>query len=361
MTSDYAQILARMQERYRELAGGEADDASDIGIRLKVLAGEAARLAQRLENLEKQAFPQTAEGEALTLHAQQRGIERKEAVKASGSLRFGRDAPLWYDSPIPAGTVCAAPGGEIRFVTTEDAVLKAGSYEVDVPACAETGGRSGNASAESITVLVTPPEGILTVENPLPFTGGTDAENDEELRQRLLLSYRNIPNGTNAAFYREQALKVPEIRSVSVIPCENGLGTVGIYCAASGSAPPKEVLDALAATLDELREITVQVSVKPCETVEVDLFVTVTTGDGYTAQQVKESCEEALRSYFASLSIGQAVLLAAAGDALYHTDGVSNYAFQTSLCRDTAMTAKQLAVPGSLVVSIQTEGSDDGD
>ncbi len=361
MTSDYAEILARMQEKYRELAGGEADDASDIGIRLKVLAGEAARLAQRLENLEKQAFPQTADGEALTLHAQQRGIERKEAVKASGSLRFGRDAPLWYDSPIPAGTVCAAPGGEIRFVTTEDAVLKTGSYEVDVPACAETGGRSGNAFAESITVLVTPPEGILTVVNPLPFTGGMDAESDEELRQRLLLSYRNIPNGTNAAFYREQALKVPEIRSVSVIPCENGLGTVGIYCAASGSAPSEEVLDALAATLDELREITVQVSVQPCELVEVDLFVTVTTGDGYTAQQVKESCEEALRSYFASLPIGQAVLLAAAGDALYHTDGVSNYAFQTSLCRDTAMTEKQLAVPGSLVVSIQTEGSDDGD
>ena len=361
MTSDYAEILARMQEKYRELAGGEADDASDIGIRLKVLAGEAALLAQRLENLEKQAFPQTADGEALTLHAQQRGIERKEAVKASGSLRFGRDAPLWYDSPIPAGTVCAAPGGEIRFVTTEDAVLKTGSYEVDVPACAETGGRSGNAFAESITVLVTPPEGILTVVNPLPFTGGMDAESDEELRQRLLLSYRNIPNGTNAAFYREQALKVPEIRSVSVIPCENGLGTVGIYCAASGSAPSEEVLDALAATLDELREITVQVSVQPCELVEVDLFVTVTTGDGYTAQQVKESCEEALRSYFASLPIGQAVLLAAAGDALYHTDGVSNYAFQTSLCRDTAMTEKQLAVPGSLVVSIQTEGSDDGD
>lgn len=361
MTSDYAEILARMQEKYRELAGGEADDASDIGIRLKVLAGEAARLAQRLENLEKQAFPQTADGEALTLQAQQRGIERKEAVKASGSLRFGRDAPLWYDSPIPAGTVCAAPGGEIRFVTTEDAVLKTGSYEVDVPACAETGGRSGNAFAESITVLVTPPEGILTVVNPLPFTGGMDAESDEELRQRLLLSYRNIPNGTNAAFYREQALKVPEIRSVSVIPCENGLGTVGIYCAASGSAPSEEVLDALAATLDELREITVQVSVQPCELVEVDLFVTVTTGDGYTAQQVKESCEEALRSYFASLPIGQAVLLAAAGDALYHTDGVSNYAFQTSLCRDTAMTEKQLAVPGSLVVSIQTEGSDDGD
>ena len=361
MTSDYAEILARMQEKYRELAGGEADGASDIGIRLKVLAGEAARLAQRLENLEKQAFPQTADGEALTLHAQQRGIERKEAVKASGSLRFGRDAPLWYDSPIPAGTVCAAPGGEIRFVTTEDAVLKTGSYEVDVPACAETGGRSGNAFAESITVLVTPPEGILTVVNPLPFTGGMDAESDEELRQRLLLSYRNIPNGTNAAFYREQALKVPEIRSVSVIPCENGLGTVGIYCAASGSAPSEEVLDALAATLDELREITVQVSVQPCELVEVDLFVTVTTGDGYTAQQVKESCEEALRSYFASLPIGQAVLLAAAGDALYHTDGVSNYAFQTSLCRDTAMTEKQLAVPGSLVVSIQTEGSDDGD
>lgn len=356
MTKQYEEILARMQAEYRALAGGDADDASDIGIRLKVLAGEAALLAENLEELKKQAFPQTAQGGALTLHAQQRGIVRKPAGKAFGTLRFGRDAPLWYDSPIPAGTVCASPGGGARYATTEDAVLKAGELIVEVPACAELGGRGGNASANSVTVLVTPPEGIVTVKNPLPFVGGTDEESDENLRERLFLSYRNIPNGTNAAFYREQAMQVPEIRSASVIPCENGAGTVGIYCAAAGGAPPAEVLQALADTLNDLREITVQVAVHPCETVAVKIYAIVIARDGYTAAQVKESCEEALKGYFASLSIGDAMLLAGAGNALYHAEGVKNYSFQTNLCRDTAMTEKQLAVPGTLVISVQTEG-----
>ncbi len=40
MSETYESILSRMQDRFQELAGFPADDASDIGIRLKVLAGE---------------------------------------------------------------------------------------------------------------------------------------------------------------------------------------------------------------------------------------------------------------------------------------------------------------------------------
>ena len=40
MSETYESILSRMQGRFQELAGFPADDASDIGIRLKVLAGE---------------------------------------------------------------------------------------------------------------------------------------------------------------------------------------------------------------------------------------------------------------------------------------------------------------------------------
>lgn len=44
------------------------------------------------------------------------------------------------------------------------------------------------------------------VENPEGFSGGQDAETDDELRSRLLESYHAVSNGSNAAYYRRLAL-----------------------------------------------------------------------------------------------------------------------------------------------------------
>ena len=49
-----------MQQRYEELTGIPADEASDIGIRLRILAEQLELLYQQLEEEKKQAFAQTA-------------------------------------------------------------------------------------------------------------------------------------------------------------------------------------------------------------------------------------------------------------------------------------------------------------
>ena len=215
----YEQIVERMREEFCDEAGFEPQESSDIGIRMRVLAGEIFSLWNGLEYWKRQAFPDTAIGVYLENHAGQRGLTRRKAVCAQGSLTFSRSTALWYDTEIPAGTICATAGENgIRFVTTEDAVLAAEALSVSVPARAESGGQAGNAAADTVCVLVTVPEGIEAVENPQPFTGGLDGETDEELRARLLDSYRTVPNGTNAGFYRDQALRHEGVLSVGVIP-----------------------------------------------------------------------------------------------------------------------------------------------
>lgn len=57
MSETYESILSRMQGRFQELAGFPADDASDIGIRLKVLAGELFSACTNLDWLKRQVFP----------------------------------------------------------------------------------------------------------------------------------------------------------------------------------------------------------------------------------------------------------------------------------------------------------------
>ncbi len=357
MSYEYNAVLERMQSRFAALAGYAADDASDIGIRLKVLAGEIVNLGTALSWVKTQMFPETATGESLDRHAAQRGITRKAAVPASGALTFTRNRVLSYDVPVPKGTVCATPGlGGVRMVTTEDGVLSQGAISVTVPAATETGGSAGNTAAETVTVMVTPPPGVNDVTNAQPFTGGADAESDEELRKRLMESYRNIPNGTNAAFYRDVALSFEGIYSVGVVPRAEGNGTVALYLAGKGAAPGEELLARVKAELDRLREINVDVTVQPAELVPVKVVVYVSPREGYSMETVRAACKESLARYFASLSIGEPFLLAAAGEAVYHTPGVKNYAFDDYFCADTAMEATQLAVAGEFTVAQQTGG-----
>ena len=66
-------------------------------------------------------------------------------------------------------------------------------------------------------MLVTAVGSVDGVENPEGFSGGQDAETDDELRSRLLESYHAISNGSDAAYYRRLALAQDGVASVQVI------------------------------------------------------------------------------------------------------------------------------------------------
>ena len=70
--NSYEEILQRMEEAYEQKSGCKVADVSEVGLRMRVLAGELYRLETSLDWLERQAFPQTASGEQLDLHGAQR-------------------------------------------------------------------------------------------------------------------------------------------------------------------------------------------------------------------------------------------------------------------------------------------------
>lgn len=349
----YEGILSRMQERFSALAGYSADDASDIGIRMRVLAGELYSLTAAVEWIKRQAFAQTAQGEELDLRAAERGLTRKPAQIAAGSLTFRREKPLWYNAVIEQGTVCAT-AGQMRFVTTEQAVLKTGQTEVTVPARAETGGRSGNAAAGTVTVLVTPPPSLESVTNLQAFAGGQDAETDAALRERLLRCYADLPNGTNAAFYREQAMKIDGVFSAGVVPQENGAGTVNVYLGAQGTAADAETVRLAQERIDALREIGVKVHVASAQTVSCNVSVRILQKAGIAYEMAEAAVKEAAKDYFSSLGVGDGVLTAALGARLFDAGVLRNYLFLSNSTLDRPMRNNQLAVLGT--VSVQSWG-----
>ncbi|MBQ1381135.1 MAG: baseplate J/gp47 family protein, partial [Ruminococcus sp.] len=110
-----------MKENYTQQRGEDFDEAGDIAIRLKVLAGEIYNMQTTVEWLKRQLFPSTATGEFLDRFAAQRGLARNPAVKARGQLKFSVNEQKTTAVTIPRGTVVSTDSElPVRLYTTED-------------------------------------------------------------------------------------------------------------------------------------------------------------------------------------------------------------------------------------------------
>ena len=244
----FEQILQRMEAEYEEKSGGKVEDVSEVGLRLRVLAGELHRLGASLDWLERQAFPQTATGAQLDLHGAQRGVARRAASHATGTVSFSRYLPLSFDLVVPQGTVCATSGEPVvEYETIQDAVLEAGDLTVNVPVRAVVAGAAGNAAAGYVTTLVSAPTGINYASNQEAITGGRDPEEDDTYRRRVLDSIVRGGSGANAGYYQEIALAQPGVTLAQAVPRAGGAGTVTVYLWGEGVAPSGEVIAAVQA------------------------------------------------------------------------------------------------------------------
>lgn len=120
----------------------------------------------------------------------------KDAEKAIATVRFTADEAPVADIIIPLNTTVETEDG-VGFVTTEEGVLLAGNTTTaDIPVIAVVAGSSGNVRVATITSIVTAISGISTVTNAIPATGGTDAESEDEQRDRFKRHTTNLARCT---------------------------------------------------------------------------------------------------------------------------------------------------------------------
>lgn len=339
-----------MREEYKAKSGWVPEEVSDLGLRLQVLAGELCRLHARLDWLQAQAFPQTAVGKQLELHGGQRGIARRGAERAKGSLTFSRYLPISFDILIPKGTVCASYGEEaMEYETTEDGILFAGQVKTEVPAQAVEGGSRGNAAASYINTLVSEVNGVNYVVNTQPFTGGSDPEEDEAYRGRILEAFAKIENCGNAWYYQRVALEQEGISSAQTVPREDGPGTVTVYVWGQGAAPEEEAMEALGSRLNQLREVGVTVTVKAAAAKKVNIMASLKMRPGASFAQAKERAGKALSSWFAGLDVGQPVYLGDISRVLLEDPAVAKVVFNGTT--DTETAAGAMPVLGTAVLN----------
>lgn len=316
----YEELLAAFADR----AGYTPEDSCDLSVRLYAVAAQIQALFIQADWVLDQSFPQTAQGEYLERHAAMRGLSRTAATKAAGKLRFSVETPPAVDLTVEAGTVCMT-AEEVRFETTGSVTLAAGALYADAPAEAVKAGSFGNAPTGAVSILTACPVGITACTNPAPFAGGGDEEDDTALRARVLESYQRLPNGANAAFYEQEAMRHTGVAAAAAVGRARGIGTVDVYVAGVAGLPEAALLEEIAVDLQEKREIAVdlQVLAPSAETVDVSAEIAVEDGAEYAA--VRTAVEAAVGGLFTGRLLGKPVRLAELGNQIYSVPGVENY------------------------------------
>lgn len=160
-------------------------------------------------------------GEYLDRLAFLHRIIRNAATHATGEVTFsGVDG-----TDIPLGTIVNAPTTSdeqptVSFATTEVGTIAGGS--VILPVIATETGTLWNIAASSITTLEDSITGVTDVTNAAGFSSGSEIEDDESLRQRVLEKIQTPQAAGSAGDYERWALEESAIGAATVTPQFNG-------------------------------------------------------------------------------------------------------------------------------------------
>jgi uncharacterized phage protein gp47/JayE len=194
---------------------------------LRVLAWCMAGLAYSLYGyadwIARMGVPFTAEDEFLYAWAALIGVYPKGATAATGTAIFvGNTGRL-----LPSGTALTRQDGT-PYKTTADGTVDASS-RLTVPIAAVVAGDFTNDDGGTLISIASPIVGINSNGITGLCTGGADAETQDALRTRMLLKYREPPQGGAEIDYVEWALQVPGVTRAWCDPLALGPGTVSVY------------------------------------------------------------------------------------------------------------------------------------
>lgn len=341
-----------MKQKYCEESGAAFDEASDIAIRLRVLAGEIYSAQAELEWVKRQLFAATATGEYLEYIGAQRGIVRKPAAKATGKLVFSVNDPRDTRIVIEEGAIVATTDGNpVRICTTEEKSIPPYGTSVEVEAEAELAGFQGNIANHCEMIPVSAGLDADVITNTTAFTGGEDEESDEMLRERIRRAFISQPNGMNAAYYEQLALSLNEVKKVCVLNRARGVGSVGIYVATQSGGVSATTLETLRDLINSRGCIDLDFIVENATAATYDLNVTVSGKTGYSAAEIRAQVTGAFEEYLSHLPIGGTLYLSELGRCLLNTGCLYNYVFSNTML-DKVADASQYHSPGSVTIEV---------
>ncbi|ENY8941423.1 baseplate J/gp47 family protein [Clostridioides difficile] len=225
LTEDEEAIHERMLSNFQDISTLEGDFIYDA---TRPTAEEVAQLKQLgLQNNLKIAFPQTSYGTYLEWLGECKGVFKNQPTKSVGMITFTGVQGTIITKGTIVTTVATDEKQSIEFELLETKIIEENEI-VDIKAECRITGTIGNVSQNTVTVLLGSISGVKSVTNKEDFKGGTDIEDEEHFRERVLVAEQEDKlSGANSDYIR-WAKEVAGVGYAYVVPEWNGAGTVKV-------------------------------------------------------------------------------------------------------------------------------------
>ncbi|MDI9609014.1 MAG: baseplate J/gp47 family protein [Candidatus Verstraetearchaeota archaeon] len=267
-------------------------------------------------------------GQATVFTPSEYGLSGRRLTWRSGGRKpdprtvFKIDYTAFQQIRIPkntkVSTVSTTPEDAKVFLTTEDGVLlpaEGGRWECDVSVVCTVPGKKGNVPAGAITIMPQPVVGVEYVINKGDISNGSEAETDEELRERARHALEFAAKATPSSL--DSALKsVKGVNSILIDEMPGGVpGIVRVVVDGGDESEIRRVID-------ETRAAGIRVEFLRPKIVHIDVSMTVIIEAPSDPGRILRDVEASVRGYIASLKIAEDVLYSKIIASCLAVDGV---------------------------------------
>lgn len=300
LETDAETIKAEILTGYEQASGRTLAAGDPVRLFLLSLASIIIQQRTTINQAAQQNLLTYAQGEYLDALGALLSVERLEESRAVTTLKFTLSQALATVYTIPAGT--EVTNGTVTFATDHDLDIPKGELSGSVTASCTVPGEVGNDYlAGQVTTIVKPMTFVAKAENVTITTGGSEAESDASLAERIRLA----PNSFSVAGPEKAYVYHAKSVSSSVIDVSvtsPSPGEVDVYVLLSGGVLPqeetlKQISDYL--TDSSIRPLTDYVKVLAPQAVnyELELHYWIGREDSSRAEQIKADVTAAVEKY----------------------------------------------------------------
>lgn len=300
LETDAETIKAEILTGYEQASGRTLAAGDPVRLFLLSLASIIIQQRTTINQAAQQNLLTYAQGEYLDALGALLSVERLEESRAVTTLKFTLSQALATVYTIPAGT--EVTNGTVTFATDHDLDIPKGELSGSVTASCTVPGEVGNDYlAGQVTTIVKPMTFVAKAENVTITTGGSEAESDASLAERIRLA----PNSFSVAGPEKAYIYHAKSVSSSVIDVSvtsPSPGEVDVYVLLSGGMLPqeetlKQISDYL--TDSSIRPLTDYVKVLAPQAVnyQLELHYWIGREDSSRAEQIKAEVTAAVEKY----------------------------------------------------------------
>lgn len=315
--SSYENILNRMLDNISvDIDKREGSFVRDM---VSPIATELAKAYIEQQDLVNMAFVKNGFFNYLDDKCAEYGITRKQETNATGEVVFeGTNGTV-----VSNGTILFY--NDLYFVVLNDADITGGQATLIVESL--EAGSKYNLEKNTELTMQDKIDGINRVYVKSGLANGSNAETDEELRDRFFETIKKSYTSGNVAHYETWTLEVDGTGACKVYPLKNGNGTVEIVITSSEMlGASSELIEKVKANIEEKRPIGANVTVVSATEKKINVSATITLANGYSLEDVKSAYSDMLINYLKDISFKTSyVSVARLGNLLLDTDGVFDY------------------------------------